>query len=182
MRLERHPPPATPVKRLTATTTGAAQYLLLSLLHPLSLFTLCLPLINMHKIAQKANDSAIQEHSWGTGLADNIDLWQEHGGRNMKMKTKWLVVFAALLPLSGMANMLNNSNNNNPNNPQSSNYNPSTQRLQQNMQNQQSQQKLKLQQDQQRQQQDLQRKIQEQRDSATQRTNNNGQLQQTQQN
>ncbi|MEN4911651.1 DUF2756 domain-containing protein [Erwinia amylovora] len=83
------------------------------------------------------------------------------------MKTQWLVIFAAILPLSGMANMLNNGNNS-----QQPGYNPSTQRLQQQMQNQQSQQKLKLQQDQQRQQQDLQRKLQEQRDSASQRTLN----------
>ncbi|AUX71220.1 DUF2756 domain-containing protein [Erwinia pyrifoliae] len=83
------------------------------------------------------------------------------------MKTQWLIVFAAMLPLSGMANMLNNANNS-----QQPGYNPSTQRLQQQMQNQQSQEKLKLQQDQQRQQQDLQRKLQEQRDSATQRTLN----------
>lgn len=83
------------------------------------------------------------------------------------MKTKLLIVLAALLPLSGMATMLNN--NNNPNQP---GYNPSTQRLQQQMQIQQSQQQLKLRLDQQRQQQDLQRKIQEQRDSATQRTLN----------
>ncbi|CCG88920.1 DUF2756 domain-containing protein [Erwinia piriflorinigrans] len=83
------------------------------------------------------------------------------------MKMQWLVVFAAMLPLSGMANMLNNGNNS-----QQPGYNPSTQRLQQQMQNQQSREKLKLQQDQQRQQQDLQRKIQEQRDSATRRTLN----------
>lgn len=83
------------------------------------------------------------------------------------MKTQWLVVFAAILPLGGMANMLNNDNN-----PQQRGYNPSTQRLQQQMQDQQSREKLKLQQDQQRQQQDLQRKIQEQRDSATRRTLN----------
>ncbi|WP_158780760.1 DUF2756 domain-containing protein [Pantoea sp. BAV 3049] len=77
---------------------------------------------------------------------------------------KWLMIFAALVPLSGMANMLNNSND-----PDKPGYNPSTQRMQQQMQTQQSQQKLKLQQDQQRQSQDLQRKVQEQRDSASQR-------------
>ncbi|WP_261642550.1 DUF2756 domain-containing protein [Erwinia mallotivora] len=76
---------------------------------------------------------------------------------------KWLLIFTVLAPLSGMANMLDNSNE--PNQP---GYNPSTQRLQQRMLSQQSQQKLKLQQDQQRQSQDLQRKVQEQRDSAAQ--------------
>ena len=80
------------------------------------------------------------------------------------MKTKWLVIFAALLPLSGMANTLNNTNN--PNLP---GYNPSTQRLQQQMQIQQSQQKFKLQMDQQRQQQEIQRQIREQQNSASQR-------------
>lgn len=77
---------------------------------------------------------------------------------------KWLVIFAALLPLSGMANMLNNSSE--PNKP---GYNPSTQRTQQQMRTQQSRQQLKLQQDQQRQSQQMQRKVQEQRNSASQR-------------
>ncbi|KAB8312412.1 DUF2756 domain-containing protein [Erwinia endophytica] len=77
---------------------------------------------------------------------------------------KWLIIFAALIPLSGMANRLNNSND-----PFKPGYNPSTQRMQTQMQTQQSQQKLKLQQDQQRQNQEVQRKIQEQRDSASQR-------------
>ncbi|AXF78584.1 DUF2756 domain-containing protein [Erwinia tracheiphila] len=86
---------------------------------------------------------------------------------------KWLLVFAALAPLSGVANMLNNSNDSGQ-----PVYNPSTQRVQQHMLNpqsqqqlklQQDQQQLKLQQDQQRQSQDLQRKLQEQRDSAAQR-------------
>ncbi len=76
---------------------------------------------------------------------------------------KWLMVCAALVPLSGMANMLNNNDPNMPG------YNPSTQRVQQQMQTQQFQKKLMLQQDQQRQSQDLQRKVQEQRDSASTR-------------
>ncbi|MFS2221769.1 DUF2756 domain-containing protein [Pantoea sp. B65] len=78
---------------------------------------------------------------------------------------RWLLIFAALLPLSsGMANMLNNSSD--PNQP---GYNPSQQRMKQQMQTDQQQQVLKLKQDQQRQSQDQQRKMQEQRDSARQR-------------
>lgn len=77
---------------------------------------------------------------------------------------KWLIIFAALIPLSGMANMLNNGRQ-----PYQQGYNPTTQRMQQQMQTQQSQLQLKLQQDQQRQSQDLQRKMQEQRDSTSQR-------------
>ena len=77
---------------------------------------------------------------------------------------RWLIIFAALLPLSGMANMLNN--NNDPNQP---GYNPSQQRLKQEMQTSQQQQQQKLRQDQQRQSQDMQRKMQEQRDAARQR-------------
>ncbi|MCX8959502.1 DUF2756 domain-containing protein [Erwinia psidii] len=76
---------------------------------------------------------------------------------------KWLLVFVALMPLSSIANMLNNGND-----ASQPGYNPSTQRVQQHMLIQQSQQQLKLQQDQQRQSQDLQRKVQEQRDSAAQ--------------
>ncbi|ARF48123.1 DUF2756 domain-containing protein [Pantoea stewartii] len=77
---------------------------------------------------------------------------------------KWLMVFAALLPLTGMANMLNSTNDlNKPG------YNPSQQRMQTQMLNQSQQQQTKLQQDQQRQNQDVQRKLQEQRDSAQQR-------------
>ena len=79
------------------------------------------------------------------------------------MVKKGLIIFAALLPLSGLANTLNN------NNPQQPGYNPSQQRMQQQMQTQQQQQLLKLKQDQQRQSQDNQRKMPEQRDSAQQR-------------
>lgn len=77
---------------------------------------------------------------------------------------KWLIIFAALVPLSGMANMLNNTNDANK-----PGYNPSQQRMQQQMQTNQQQQMSKLKQDQQRQSQDQQRKMQEQRDSARQR-------------
>ncbi|MCU5771223.1 DUF2756 domain-containing protein [Erwiniaceae bacterium BAC15a-03b] len=77
---------------------------------------------------------------------------------------RWLIIFAALVPLSGMANTLNSTND--PNKP---GYNPSQQRMQQKMQTNQQQQMLKLKQDQQRQSQDQQRKVQEQRDSAQQR-------------
>jgi len=96
----------------------------------------------------------------------------------MTMK-KWLIVFAALLPLSSMANMLNNTNQ-----PFEPGYNPSQQRMQTQMQIQQQQEKLKLQQDQQQQKQDLQRKMQEHRDSAQQRVINAqpGQQPQQQQN
>ncbi|WP_342754406.1 DUF2756 domain-containing protein [Pantoea sp. MBD-2R] len=76
---------------------------------------------------------------------------------------KWLLVCAVLVPLSGMAKMLNNNDANQPG------YNPSTQRMQQQMQTQQTQQKLQLQQQQQQQSQDLQRKVQEQRNSASTR-------------
>lgn len=76
---------------------------------------------------------------------------------------KWLIICAALLPLSGIANTVNN------NQPGQQGYNPSTQRMQTEMQNQQSRQKYKMQQDQQRQSQDLQQRMQEQRNSATQR-------------
>ena len=69
---------------------------------------------------------------------------------------KWLIVIAALLPLSSMANMLNNTSQ--PNQP---GYNPSQQRMQTQMQEQQ-----KLRQDQQQQNQEMQRKLQERRDSA----------------
>ena len=77
---------------------------------------------------------------------------------------KWLIVIAALLPLSSMANMLNSTTD--PNKP---GYNPSQQRMQSQMQTQQQQQQLKLKQDQQQQNQELQRKMQERRDSAQQR-------------
>lgn len=77
---------------------------------------------------------------------------------------KWLIIFAALLPLSSMANMLNNTNE-----PFKPGYNPSQQRMQTQMQIQQQQEKLKLQQDQQQQKQDVQRKMQEHRDSTQQR-------------
>lgn len=92
---------------------------------------------------------------------------------------KWLIVFAALAPLSGVANMLNTSSEpiytpgtqhmlNNSTEPNQPGYNPSTSRVKEHMLNQQSQQQQKLQQDQQRQSQDLQRKVQERRDSAAQ--------------
>ncbi|QDY40627.1 DUF2756 domain-containing protein [Candidatus Pantoea soli] len=74
---------------------------------------------------------------------------------------KWLIVIAALLPLSSMANMLNNTSQ--PNQP---GYNPSQQRMQTQMQVQQQQQQQKLRQDQQQQNQEMQRKLQERRDSA----------------
>lgn len=77
---------------------------------------------------------------------------------------KWLIVIAACLPLSGMANMLNNTNE-----PYKPGYNPSQQRMQSQMQGQQLQQQQKLRQDQQQQNQELQRKMQERRDSAQQR-------------
>ena len=77
---------------------------------------------------------------------------------------KLLMVFIALLPLSGMANMLNN--NSNPNQP---GYNPSQQRLQNQMQTRQQQQQNKLRQDQQQQTQQMQRRMQEQRNSTQQR-------------
>lgn len=77
---------------------------------------------------------------------------------------KWLIVVAALLPFSSMANSLDNTNQ--PNQP---GYNPSQQRIQAQMQAQQQQLQQKLRQDQQQQTQQLQRKMQEQRDSARQR-------------
>ncbi|MDZ7279781.1 DUF2756 domain-containing protein [Pantoea eucrina] len=85
---------------------------------------------------------------------------------------KWLIVIAALLPLSSMANMLTNTNE-----PYKPGYNPSQQRMQTQMQGQQQQQQQKLRQDQQQQNQEMQRKLQERRDSAQQRviTNQPGQ-------
>ena len=84
------------------------------------------------------------------------------------MKTKYLILGAALLPLFAMANTLNNTNQ-----PGQAGYNPSTQNLQQKMQIQQAQQQLKLQMDQQRQQQQIQNQIRTQQNQASQRILNN---------
>gem|GEM_PF-214273 len=80
-----------------------------------------------------------------------------------RCQMKWLIVCVALLPLGSMAKVINNTDPNQPG------YNPSSQRMQSQMQTQQTQQQRKLQQDQQQQSQQLQRKVQEQRDSASQR-------------